>query len=31
MAQKKCVGCGIELQNKDVNVVVYTPKEIKQN
>ena len=31
MAQKKCVGCGIELQNKDANVVGYTPKEIKKN
>lgn len=30
MAQKKCVGCGVELQNSDEKLQGYTPKKINE-
>lgn len=31
MTLKKCIGCGIELQNKDENLQGYTPKELNNS
>ena len=31
MTEKCCVGCGIKLQNENINLEGYTPKEIKKN
>ncbi|MDO4690207.1 MAG: ribosome biogenesis GTPase YqeH [Fusobacterium sp.] len=31
MTEKCCIGCGIKLQNEDLNLEGYTPKEIKKN
>lgn len=27
---KKCIGCGVDLQNEDKEVIGYTPKVLKK-